>query len=149
MRQADWRTKRRTGGVCLLGDIEPKSLDALPFRLGTAKRYRQTKDMIVISTDGSVIGAGPRAGRDKGPGGWGAVFHNDGQEISGHAHQVTNNQMELMAVIEAVKRTPVRCRVKIRTDSQYVYRAVQEGTMIRSNHDGMAAPLDMFVHRDL
>lgn len=135
MRQADWRTKRRTGGVCLLEDIEPKSLDALPFRLGTAKRYRQTKDMIVISTDGSVIGAGPRAGRDKGPGGWGAVFHNDGQEISGHAHQVTNNQMELMAVIEAVKRTPVRCRVKIRTDSQYVYRAVQEGTMIRSNHD--------------
>jgi len=135
MREADWRTKRRTGGVCLLGDIEPKSLDALPFRLESGKRYRKTKDMVLISTDGSVIGAGPRAGRDRGPGGWGAVFHNDRYEISGHAHQVTNNQMELTAVIEALKRTPVGNRVKIRTDSQYVYRAAQERTLIRSNND--------------
>ena len=27
LRDADWRSKRRTGGVCLLADIEPKSLD--------------------------------------------------------------------------------------------------------------------------
>lgn len=135
MRDADWRTKRRTGGVCLLGDIEPKSLDALPFWLETGKKYRKTKNMIVVSTDGSVIGAGPRRGKDKGPGGWGVVFHNDGHELSGHAYQVTNNQMELTAVIEALKCTPVGSRVKIRTDSQYVYRAVQDGTLIRSNND--------------
>ena len=135
MRNADWRTKRRTGGVCLLEDIEPKNLDALPFRLESGKRYRRTKDMIVISTDGSAIGAGRRAGRDKGPGGWGAVFHNNGLEISGHSDQVTNNQMELTAVIEALKKTPAGSRVKIRTDSQYVHRAVEEGTLIRRNTD--------------
>lgn len=130
---ADWRSKRRTGGVCLLVDIKPKSLDELPFRLGDGKRYRQTKDMFVVSTDGSVIGAGPRAGRDKGAGGWGIVFHGDGTEVSGCASDVTNNEMELTAVIEALKRTPPGSRLRIRTDSQYVYRAVQENAMIRSN----------------
>ena len=133
LRDADWRSKRRTGGVCLLADIEPKSLDELPFRLGDGKRYRRTQDMIVISTDGSVIGVGPRAGRDKGPGGWGIVFHGDGTEASGYASDVTNNEMELTAVIEALKCTPPGSRVRIRTDSQYVHRAVQENAMIRSN----------------
>lgn len=133
LRDADWRTKRRTGGVCLLADIEPKSLDELPFRLGDKKRYRKTKNMIVVSTDGSVIGAGPRAGRDKGPGGWGVVFHGDGTEASGRAADVTNNEMELTAVIEALKRTPPGSRVRIRTDSQYVHHAVQKNAMVRSN----------------
>ena len=130
---ADWQTKRRTGGVCLLIDIKPKSLDELPFRLGEKKRHRRTKGMIIVSTDGSVIGVGPRAGRDKGPGGWGVVFHSDGTEVSGYALGVTNNEMELAAVIEALKRTSPGSRVKIRTDSQYVSRAVQENAIIRSN----------------
>ncbi len=133
LRDADWKAKRRAGGVCLLADIESKSLDELPFRLGERKRYRRTKGMIVVSTDGSVIGAGPRAGRDKGPGGWGVVFHSSGKEASGNASDVTNNEMELVAVIEALKLTPPGSRVKIRTDSQYVYRAVQENAMISSN----------------
>ena len=133
LRDGDWKAKRRTGGVCLLADIKPKSLDELPFRLGDGKRHRRTKDMIVISTDGSVVGAGPRAGRDRGPGGWGLVFHGDGTEASGRASDVTNNEMELTAVIEALKRTPPGSRVRIRTDSQYVHRAVHENAMIRSN----------------
>ena len=133
LRDGDWKAKRRTGGVCLLADIKPKSLDELPFRLGDGKRHRRTKDMIVISTDSSVVGAGPRAGRDRGPGGWGLVFHGDGTEASGRASDVTNNKMELTAVIEALKRTPPGSRVRIRTDSQYVHRAVHENAMIRSN----------------
>ena len=133
LRDGDWKAKRRTGGVCLLADIKPKSLDELPFRLGDGKRHRRTKDMIVISTDGSVVGAGPRAGRDRGPGGWGLVFHGDGTEASGRASDVTNNKMELTAVIEALKRTPPGSRVRIRTDSQYAHRAVHENAMIRSN----------------
>lgn len=135
MENADWPSMRRTGGVCLVSDVESKSLDALPYRIESGRKPRDTKNMIVVSTDGSVIGAGPRAGKDKGPGGWSAVFHNDLSELSGHASQVTNNQMELTAVIEALKNTPEGSRVKIRTDSQYVYNAAQKGTMIRSNMD--------------
>ena len=57
------------------------------------------------------------------------VFHADGTEVSGSAPNVTNNQMELTAVIEALMRTPPGSRVRIRTDSQYVYRAVQKNDM--------------------
>lgn len=89
--------------------------------------------MIVISTDGSVIGTGPRAGRDKGPSGWGIVFHANGAEVGGCATEVTNNEIELTAVIEALRRILTGSRVRIRTDSQYVCRAAQENTMIRSN----------------
>lgn len=135
MRTADWRTKRRTGGVCLLTDIQPKSLDDLPYRLPAAKKFRTTKATIVVSTDGSVVDAGPRAGKDKGPGGWGAVFHGDGRELSAYALEATNNEMELTAVIEALKHTPVGARVQIRTDSQYVHKAAKGEIVVRSNRE--------------
>lgn len=133
LKEADWQAKRRTGGVCLLADVETKRLEDLPFRLDQAKRYRITNGMVVVSTDGSVIGIGHRAGRDRGPGGWAAVFHGDDTEFSGNDANVTINEMELTAVIEALKRTQPGSRVRVRTDSQYVYRAVQENTVIRSN----------------
>jgi RNA-directed DNA polymerase len=135
MEAADWRVKRRTGGVCLLGDVQPKSLDNLPYRVTGAKNYRKTKATIAISTDGSVIGTGPRAGRDKGPGGWAAVFHNNGRELCGGVPDVTNNEMELTAVVKALEQTPEGARIQIRTDSQYVHKGAQGETLVRSNHE--------------
>jgi RNA-directed DNA polymerase len=132
-RTADWRMKRRTGGVCLLTDVEPKSLDSLPYRLAGGRKFRHTQGTIVISTDGSVIGTGVRAGKDKGPGGWGAVFHADGHELCGRTPEATNNEMELTAVVEALKQTPEGARIKVRTDSQYVHLAAKGDTMVRSN----------------
>ena len=53
--------------------------------------------MIKIYTDGSCIG-------NPGPGGWAAIILNGDKQdiISGRKKNTTNNQMELMAAIEAL-----------------------------------------------
>jgi len=55
-------------------------------------------DLIEIYTDGACSG-------NPGKGGWGAVllYKEHKKEISGFQMEATNNQMELMAVIEALK----------------------------------------------
>ena len=55
--------------------------------------------MIKIYTDGSCIG-------NPGRGGWAAIILNDGKktEIKGSKKDTTNNQMELLAPIKALKK---------------------------------------------
>lgn len=56
-----------------------------------------------------------------GPGGWGAVFVEDGiikQELLGKARDTTNNRMELTALIEAYKMLPKDAKVEVFTDSE-------------------------------
>ena len=55
--------------------------------------------MIKIYTDGSCIG-------NPGKGGWAAIIINDGKktEIKGSKKDTTNNQMELLAPIKALKK---------------------------------------------
>jgi ribonuclease HI len=55
-------------------------------------------EKITIHTDGSCLG-------NPGPGGWGVVIHFQNKEItlSGGAEDTTNNRMEMMAIIEALK----------------------------------------------
>ena len=119
IRNRDAKAKRRGVGVCLLSDIKPKGLDDLPFRLPKQTAYRNSPKAITVFTDGSVIGTGPRMGRDKGPGGWAAVFQ-DGRTVSGREQRTTSNRMEIKAVIEALRQTPTDSLVIVRTDSQYV-----------------------------
>ena len=70
---------------------------------------------IIIYTDGACSG-------NPGKGGWGAVLlYGDHQKtISGFDPQTTNNQMELMAVIEALKINKKSIPIIIHTDSKYV-----------------------------
>ncbi len=70
--------------------------------------------MIKIYTDGSCIG-------NPGQGGWAAIILDDGKktEIKGYKKNTTNNQMELLAPIEALKKIPRGSKVKIFTDSKY------------------------------
>lgn len=76
---------------------------------------------IKIYTDGACSG-------NPGPGGWGAVLiYNDiSKEISGGKKDTTNNQMELQAVIEALKLLKEPCNVEIYSDSAYVVNAFLE-----------------------
>ena len=70
---------------------------------------------IHIFTDGSCLG-------NPGPGGYGAVLIYKGhrKELShGFAH-TTNNRMELMAAIEALKALKKPSKVRLHTDSMYV-----------------------------
>ena len=63
-----------------------------------------------------------------GPGGWGAIlFYGDlKKEISGGANETTNNQMELTAVIEALKALKEPCEVEVFTDSAYICNAFKQ-----------------------
>ena len=68
-----------------------------------------------IFTDGACRG-------NPGPGGWGALLRMGGKEreLSGGEAPTTNNRMELMAAIEALKALKRPCRVQLYTDSVYV-----------------------------
>lgn len=73
---------------------------------------------VIIYTDGACS-------YNPGPGGWGAIlmFGSAKKELSGGQDNTTNNQMELTAVIEALKALKEQCEVDIYTDSAYVCNA--------------------------
>ena len=77
--------------------------------------------MIKIYTDGSCI-------KNPGNGGWAAIIFMDNKKISitGNKKNTTNNQMELMAAIEALKKIPTGHEVQIYTDSKYVKMGITE-----------------------
>ena len=75
-----------------------------------------------IYTDGACSG-------NPGPGGWGAVIFDEREEqknISGKAKDTTNNRMELMAPIMALKKIKSNSGVTIITDSKYVKNGITE-----------------------
>ncbi len=76
---------------------------------------------IEIFTDGACSG-------NPGPGGWGAVmrYEDRERELSAGSPDTTNNRMELIAVIEALKTLNQSCEATIYTDSQYVKKGVDE-----------------------
>ena len=77
--------------------------------------------MIKIYTDGSCID-------NPGKGGWAAIIfmNNEKIAITGNKKNTTNNQMELMAAIEALKKIPTGQKVQIYTDSKYVKLGITE-----------------------
>ena len=77
--------------------------------------------MIKIYTDGSCIG-------NPGKGGWAAIIINGGKktQIKGSKKNTTNNQMELLAPIKALKKIPKGSKVQIFTDSKYVKSGITE-----------------------
>ena len=77
--------------------------------------------MIQIYTDGSCI-------KNPGNGGWAAIIFKNNKKISitGNKKNTTNNQMELMAAIEALKKIPTGQEVQIYTDSKYVKMGITE-----------------------
>ena len=77
--------------------------------------------MIKIYTDGSCL-------ENPGNGGWAAIIIDDGKktQIKGSKKNTTNNQMELVAPIEALKKIPKGSKVQIFTDSKYVKSGITE-----------------------
>lgn len=135
IKETDWKTRRRAGGVCLLSDIKAKTFDDVPFRLTEGRRFVSSSRTLIVSTDGSVITGGRRKGKDQGPGGWTFLIHETGEQRSGRTFSATNNQMELRAVIEAIRHVNGNRPIRIRTDSQYVHDAIQKRAAIKSNQE--------------
>ena len=77
--------------------------------------------MIKIYTDGSCLG-------NPGNGGWAAIILIDKKkiQIKGSKKDTTNNQMELLAPIKALKKIPKGSNVQIFTDSKYVKSGITE-----------------------
>lgn len=77
---------------------------------------------VTIYTDGACSG-------NPGPGGFGIVIiYNDvRRELSGGFKLTTNNRMEIIAVVEALKFLKQPCNVNLYSDSKYVIDAIKKG----------------------
>ena len=78
---------------------------------------------VVLYSDGACSG-------NPGPGGWAFILHHKPSgkriEVSGAVYSTTNNQMELQAVIEGLRRLKRPTRVHVVTDSSYVQQGITE-----------------------
>ncbi len=77
---------------------------------------------VAIFTDGACKG-------NPGPGGWGAIlrYKNIEKEISGNEANTTNNRMELIAMICALKELKEPCEVSVTSDSRYLLDGLSKG----------------------
>jgi len=75
-----------------------------------------------IYTDGACSG-------NPGPGGWGAVIFDENKKqsnISGKETMTTNNRMELLAPIMAIKRIKEKSEITVYTDSTYLKNGITD-----------------------
>ncbi len=81
------------------------------------------RKQVEIFTDGSCLG-------NPGPGGYGAImrYRQHEKTFSEGYFLTTNNRMELMAAIVALEALKEHCDVVLSTDSQYVRRALPNGS---------------------
>lgn len=95
---------------------------------------------VVIYTDGACV-------RNPGPGGWAAVLLCNGvrRELAGGRRLTTNNRMELLAAIEALRALKKSCTVTVHSDSTYVV----DGAMKRLMHRWRAAGANLDLWRQL
>ena len=76
----------------------------------------------IIYTDGACSG-------NPGPGGWGAVIFDENKKqinISGKEIMTTNNRMELLAPIMAIKRIKEKSEINVYTDSTYLKNGITD-----------------------
>lgn len=76
---------------------------------------------VKIFTDGACRG-------NPGPGGWGVLLRQADREreLYGFQASTTNNQMELMAAIQALEALTRPCTVILTTDSKYVIQGISD-----------------------
>lgn len=77
---------------------------------------------VTVVTDGACLG-------NPGPGGWAALLRFGAHEklIQGGDPSTTNNQMELLAVIQGLAALKEPCEVTLITDSRYVMDGFEKG----------------------
>ncbi len=78
-----------------------------------------TVGLIEIFTDGACRG-------NPGPGGWAALLRQGANEkmLSGAERETTNNRMEMMAAIEALRSIDRTSPIRVTTDSEYLRQGV-------------------------
>lgn len=96
----------------------PTSVSQQTLPMGPA----EPREEVFAYTDGACRG-------NPGPGGYGAVLvcGKARKELSGGCRRTTNNRMEILACIHALRALKRRCSVTLFTDSQYVAGGLGEG----------------------
>ncbi len=86
---------------------------------------------VIIYTDGGCS-------CNPGPGGYGAVILAGGKrrELSGGFKHTTNNRMELMACIVALRSVKPGASVLVHSDSQYVVNGISKGWAVKWRAQG-------------
>ena len=86
---------------------------------------------VYIYTDGACSG-------NPGKGGYGAVlkYGEHTKELSGGYKKTTNNRMEIMAVLVALKALKEECEVELCSDSKYVIDALKLGWALKWQANG-------------
>ena len=100
--------------------------------------------MIKIYTDGSCL-------TNPGNGGWAAIIiENDTiLKISGNEKNTTNNRMELLAPINALKKVNSDTKIEIYTDSQYVKLGITEWINKWITNDWQTSKKENVKNKDL
>ncbi len=85
------------------------------------KMTKKKETLVEIFSDGACSG-------NPGPGGYGAIlrYGQHVKEISGCELKTTNNRMEMMAIIEALRQLKRPSKIRIVTDSNYVVKGMTE-----------------------
>ena len=100
--------------------------------------------MIEIYTDGSCL-------TNPGNGGWAAIINQDGkiEKISGSEKNTTNNRMELMAPINALKQININTKIESHTDSQYVKLGITQWINKWVNNNWQTSKKEDVKNKDL
>ena len=106
-----------------LQTLQPKTTSSKP-KLTIKPKSSNTEDTntIIIYTDGACTG-------NPGAGGYGAVIIDGDrrEELSNGYRLTTNNRMEMMGAIAALKSLEPNSKVKLHSDSKYIVDAVVKG----------------------
>lgn len=120
----DWLTEAQPLAA-LFGEEEAAPVRRAPARKKSAAAGgagAQADDAIChVYTDGSCLR------NPNGPGGWAVCIVRSGEEsetLSGGAPSTTNNRMEMMAAIEALRHLPKSEPIVLSTDSQYLKNGI-------------------------
>ncbi len=100
--------------------------------------------IVEIFADGACLG-------NPGPGGYGAIlrYRRQEKEISGYCPNTTNNRMELMAVIEGLGALKRSSKVRIFTDSKYVFKGITSWINSWLKRDWLNSQKRPVLNRDL
>jgi ribonuclease HI len=99
---------------------------------------------VQVITDGACSG-------NPGPGGWAAVlrYNHHEKEMWGSEPHTTNNRMELMAAIEALRSLKEDCEIEVVTDSEYVKKGITEWIHGWKRKGWMTAAKKPVINQDL
>jgi ribonuclease HI len=100
--------------------------------------------IVEIFSDGACTG-------NPGPGGYGTIlrYGKREKEISGYCSDTTNNRMELIAVIKGLEALKRPSRVRIVTDSNYVFKGITTWIHTWQKRNWLNSRKEAVLNRDL